>query len=297
MKERRDFYNKLFSFFSIIGIALVSIELILNFLGKKLCQTEGCELVARQVRFGDWIILVLGLMIFLFIFITFRISLIKTKQGDLIKSKFYDRLCTYILITSLACEGFFTGYQAFRLFTPCYFCLVVFALIVILGLIKLAMGSLELISGFGALIGVFVLFYLVLPIGTIGKIPEDKLIIFYSENCKHCKELMKELEEKKVQIPHVLIDDNPNFLKNVGIDKVPVLFINLPGEKRFLVGLSNIKAYLFPEPEKKELKKVIKKKTDIKKQEKQKSILDLAPSSPFLKPPDDACDEAKEDCN
>lgn len=299
MKKRSDSYNKLFSFFSFFGIVLVSVELTLNFFGKKLCQTEGCELVAKQVRYGDWVILVLGLLIFLFIFITYRISLVKIKQGDEIKAEFYDRLCSYVLIISLACEGFFTGYQAFRLFTPCYFCLIVFATIVILGLIKLVMGSWELVSGFGALIGVFVLFYLVLPVGTIGKVPENNLIIFYSENCKHCKELMKELEEKKLQIPHVLIDDNPNFLKNVGIDKVPVLFINLPGEKRFLVGLSNIRSYLFPEPEKKDKKKerVINKKATVKKQTEQKSILDLAPTSPLLKPPDDACDERKENCD
>lgn len=297
MDRKGDFYNKLFLFFAILGLLLVSIELILNFFNSKLCQTEGCELVAKQVRFGDWIILLLGLITFSSILITFVMSLRKKKQGDLDRSRLYNAISSYILIISLACEGFFTGYQAFRLFLPCYFCLIIFTIIVILGLIKLFTGSWELVAGFGSLVGVFILFYLVLPVDIVGKVPESNLTIFYSENCNHCKELMKELEEKKVQIPHILIDDDPNFLKNVGIDRVPVLFVNLPGEKRFLVGLSNIRSYLFPESVKKENEKFVRKKVIMKKQEDKKSILDLAPTSPILKPPDDACDETKEDCD
>lgn len=297
MKQKVNTYKKLFLFFSMLGFLLVFIELILNFFGTKLCETEGCELVAKQVRFGDWIILLLGLVIFSSILITFKVYLSEEKKGDLNKGSFYNTICSYILIIALACEGFFTGYQAFRLFTPCYFCLIIFTIIVILGFIKLLMGSWELVSGFGALAGVFILFYLVLPVNNVVKVPEDNLTIFYSENCKHCKELLKELEEKKIQIPHVLIDENPDFLKSVGIDKVPVLFINLPGEKKFLIGLSNIRSYLFPEPEKKVEKRAVRKETGAKKKDEQKSILDLVPTSPFIKPPDDACDETKEDCN
>ncbi|MCX7770321.1 MAG: hypothetical protein N2202_04470 [Proteobacteria bacterium] len=297
MNRRIDLLNKLFVFFSVAGILLISVELILNFFGKKLCETEGCELVAKQVRYGDWVILILGIFTFFALLITFILYLKKNKEGKGEKANFYNSLCSYILIISLASEGFFTGYQAFRLFVPCYFCLIVFTLIVILSLLKLMMGAKEMVAGFGAFFGVFMLFYLVLPVDTIGKLPEEKLVIFYSENCKHCKELMKELEEKKIEIPHILIDDNPNFLKNVGIDKVPVLFINLPGEKRFLVGLTNIRAYLFPELEKRDEKKASTEKNKIKKSQEPKSILDLAPTSPFLKPPEGACDETKEDCD
>jgi glutaredoxin len=240
---------------------------------------------------------VLGLVTFLAIFISFKLYLNNEKIEKLDKANFYNTLNSYILIISLASEGFFTGYQAFRLFVPCYFCLIIFAIIMVLSFVKLIKGSKEMIAGFGSFIGVFILFYLVLPVGTVGKVPDGQLTVFYSENCKHCKELMNELEERKIQIPHILIDDNPNFLKNVGIDKVPVLFVNLPGEKRFIIGLSNIKAYIFPPVEKKEEKKVVKKKVDIKKQEERKSILDLAPTSPFLNPPEGVCDETKEDCD
>lgn len=284
--------TKFFDSVCIIGILLVSTELILDFFGTKLCETEGCELVAKQVRYGDWIILLLGLLIFLAIFITHRVAVNYKKRNLEYKSDFYNQLNSFILIVALACEGFFTGFQAFRLYLPCYFCLIVFSLILILSILKLFMGSKEMLSGFGAFFGVFILFYLVLPVNKEPKLPEENLVIFYSENCKHCKELLKELDEKKIIIPHYLVDESPDLLKSVGIYQVPVMFINQPTEKRFIVGKSNILKFLMPEKKDTSQRKVYKKRA-----EKSKSILDLTPKNTLFNVPDDSCDERKENCD
>jgi len=287
--------EKLFSIISFSGIILIIAELSLNLLGTRLCEAEGCELVAKQVRFGDWVILLLGLIMFLTIFLTHRLSL-KYAINNETKRRIYNDINNYLIIIALACEGFFTGYQAFRLFMPCYFCLIVFCIIVLLAIVKLLMGNKEILAGFGALIGVFILFYIVLPVSNPVEVPKEPVTLFYSENCRHCRELMKELEEKHITIPHVLIDDSPFFLKNVGITQVPVLFVNSPGEKRFIIGKVNIKNYLFQQEGKKEVKKKTKKTGKIKN-DRNSSLLDFMPSQLHIKVPEGACDEKKEDCD
>ncbi len=286
--------DRLFLFFAIIGLLFVTAEFIVQFFGFSICQTEGCELVAKQVRFGEWIILLIGSITFL----TLLVSHIKFKKN---KKILWGQINLFTLIIALACEGFFTGYQAFRLFAPCYFCLIVFLLIVILGILKFLEGEKIVLAGFGAMAGVFLLLYLILPVNAADKVPDKPLILFYSNNCKHCREIMEELKFKKIDIPHVLVDDYSNFLKNVGIKYVPVLFINLPWEKRFIVGASQIREHLIKEDKKeniKEEKKKEKKAPSIKKKEDTlPSFLDLKLHNPILKFPDDACNEEIENCD
>jgi glutaredoxin len=291
-----NFKERLFSIISFLAIVLIITELSLNLVGTRLCETEGCELVAKQVRFGDWVILLLGLLIFLTIFLTHRLSL-KYVEKDEIKRKIYNEINNYVIIIALACEGFFSGYQAFRLFMPCYFCLIVFGIIVLLAIVKLLMGNREMLAGFGALIGVFLLFYIVLPVSSPVEVPKEPVTLFYSENCKHCRELIKELEEKHITINHILVDNNPFFLKNVGITQVPVLFLNLQGEKRFIIGKVNIKNYLFPQEVNKETKKKAIKKTKQVKNNSNSSLLDFMQLKSPLNVPEGACDEEKEDCD
>ncbi len=292
----RNANQKLFSILSFSGIILIFAELSLNLLGTRLCETEGCELVSKQVRFGDWVILLLGLIIFVTIFLTHRLSLKHAEKNEA-KRKIYDEINNYVIIIALACEGFFTGYQAFRLFMPCYFCLIVFMIILLLAIVKLLMGNKEILAGFGALTGVFLLFYLVLPVSSPVEVPKESVVLFYSENCKHCRELMKELEDKHIIIPHIRVDDSSGLLKNLGITQVPVLFVNLPGEKRFLIGKVNIKNYLFPQEIKKETKQKAIKETENIKKEGVSSLLDFKQFQSPLKVPEGACDEKKEDCD
>lgn len=288
---------RLYFTISLLGVLFVFTEFVLQLFGSRICETEGCELVAKQVRFGEWTILLLGFVTFLFLFFS---NYIYSKKNITI----WDNLNTYVLIIALACEGFFTGYQAFRLFAPCYFCLIVFTLIVILGLIKLIQGEKLIFVGFGSLIGIFLLFYLILPVNTVGKVPEEPLVLFYSKTCKHCEEIIKELDAKKIAIPHVLVDENPNFLKNVGISYVPVLFINLPSEKRFLIGTAKIRAYFFEEDrkiDKQKEKKGDEKETKTKKINKNPqgtpSLLDFNMKKSVLDLPSGACNEEVENCD
>ncbi len=78
---------------------------------------------------------------------------------------------------------------------PCFFCLTVFGLLAILSTIRLFQGEKEIIAGFAALVGVFSLFYLILPVENTSRIagqaavptvgrqaPEFNLTLFNGQN-------------------------------------------------------------------------------------------------------------------
>ena len=81
------------------------------------------------------------------------------------------------------------------------------------------------------------------PQGTA--LPSDKkMILFYSEECRHCAEIKEEIEKSKLDITPVLVKDYTATLKNLGVDSVPTLFVNGHYEKLILTGKEAIRRYL-----------------------------------------------------
>lgn len=238
MQERKPIYGNIFFAVSLIGALFVLAELVMQSLGKSVCFTEGCKIVAQQARFGDLSILLIGLALF------FSLALLSGlgRYRDII---LVERLINILLIVSLAAEGYFTGYQVFAVHTACLFCLVVFGLIVILGLVRLLTGEKELIAGFAACAAVFSLLYLVLPAqGTVTLPANERLVLFYSTDCKYCAEVKTELERNRIAVKHVDVKEYSGLLNSIGIDAVPTLVVNDNYQKVFLVGEGAIKRYL-----------------------------------------------------
>ncbi len=162
MKNRQETAGKFFLSISIIGALLILTETVLRFVDKSICPTDGCRLVARHARFGDISILLIGFLTF---FLLTLISIININFYKPIFKKFIN----LILVVSLACEGFFTGYQAFRIYAPCFFCLSVSLLVVILGVIRIVQGEKEVLAGFASMAAIFSLFYLILPTESVKR--------------------------------------------------------------------------------------------------------------------------------
>jgi hypothetical protein len=214
-------------------------EIIMQSFGKSICQTEGCKVVAQHARYGDLSILLIGIVTFFLLSLLAFLSLYGKRKG-------LDPLINLILIVSLACEGFFTGYQAFAVHVPCVFCLIIFGIMVALGLLRLLAGETSMIAGFVSLAAVFSLFYLVLPATATVVLPDqDRLILFYSKECKHCAEIMKEFEENKMPVKHVEVNEYVSYLKSMGIEHVPTLYVNSLYQKIFITGNDAIRRYLF----------------------------------------------------
>jgi hypothetical protein len=155
-----------------------------------------------------------------------------------------DRAINMILVAALAGEGFLAGYQLFRLHTVCVFCLSVLGIYLALGLFRLLAGHQEIIAGFGALLTVLGLFYFILPAGGTALPSDQKYVLFFSPDCKHCAEIRAELEEQRIEVLHRDIKEFAATLKNLGIEHVPTLMVNGPYEKVFLTGTDAIRRYL-----------------------------------------------------
>lgn len=220
------------------GALFILMEMILRSFGRSICANVGCKVVAHSARFGEISILLVG-------FLVFSLLIVFAIMSRYFYKSVLEKYINFTLIVSLACEGFFTGYQAFRVYTPCIFCLIVFGSLVTLGLLRLLSKEQEVIVGFAAMAAVFSLFYLILPAESMVTIPDhEQLVLFYSKECKYCAQVMKELEESKIPADHVLVTGYSGFLKSMGIEHVPTLYVNNKNEKIFLTGKDEIERYL-----------------------------------------------------
>jgi hypothetical protein len=238
MQVQKQEYNKLFFAISSLAAVFVLTEIVLQFFGTSICQTEGCKVVAQHARYGDLSILVIGIVVFSLLAIFSFLNRSEDKT-------YLDPLINLVLIVSLACEGFFTGYQAFGIHTPCLICLIVLAFMVLLGIIRLLAGERALTAGFVSFVAVFGMFYLVLPATTTVALPEqDRLVLFYSKECKYCAEIMQEFEKDNMPVKHLEVNEYAAYLKGMGIEHVPTLYVNSQFQKIFITGKDAIKRYL-----------------------------------------------------
>jgi uncharacterized membrane protein len=223
---------------SVLATVFVQTELIMKSFGKSICITEGCKMTAQSARFGDVSIFLIGLA-------TFLSLLALTILNRRTQKPVIDRLINLVLVTALAGEGFFMGYLAFRIHTLCLFCVTIFCFMAALGITRLLSGEKDIIAGFAALAAVFIIQYLVLPAGVPVNLPaNERLILFYSKDCKHCSEVMQELDDKKISVAHLPVNEYVGFLKNLGIENIPTLLVNDPYQKIFLTGKDAISRYL-----------------------------------------------------
>ncbi len=238
MQKQKQAYSTVFLIVSSLASLFVLTEIVMNSFGKSICVTEGCKMTAQSARFGDISIYFMGLATFLLLAGLSFLSRSGRKPG-------IERVINLILVVALAGEGFFMGYLAFRIHTLCVFCVTIFGFMVILGTLRLLSGEKDLIAGFATLAVVFIVQYLVLPAGIpVHLPPHERLILFYSKDCKHCAEVIRELDEKKITVAHVPVNEYVMLLKNMGIENVPTLMVNDPYQKIFLTGKEAIDRYL-----------------------------------------------------
>lgn len=267
MQKHKQTFNTIFFTVSVLASLFVLTELVMKSFGKSICLTEGCKMTALSARFGDVSIFLIGLATF------FSIAALLLLNRR-IQKPVIERLINLILVVALAGEGFFMGYLAFRIHTLCLFCVTIFCFMVALGITRLLSGEKDIVAGFAALFAIFIIQYLVLPAGVPVNLPtNERLILFYSKDCKHCAEVIQELDEKKISVAHLQVNEYAGFLKNMGIENVPTLMVNDPYQKIFLTGKDAISRYLLACT----TSKAVEVKTGKKKT--QKKDAPVAPSS------------------
>jgi glutaredoxin/uncharacterized membrane protein len=235
--NRRYLASLLFLIVAALGALYLLVEGVLQLFGTSICATEGCRVVAQYTRFGDLSMVLLGLGMLGLLAVLAFLGMRSESEGR-------EKLIDLLLIVSLAGEGFFVGYQLFRLNALCIFCVSVFGLYVALGLLRVLAGHRDVIAGFLSLAAVLSLFYLILPAGGPALPFDSKHVLFYSPDCKHCAEIKQEIEAQKLEVRQVQVHAYASTLKGVGIEHVPTLLVNGPYEKRFLTGREAISRYL-----------------------------------------------------
>lgn len=238
MQQRRKIIGNSFLSIAILGALFLLVELIFQSFGRSICQTEGCRVVSQHTRFGDISIILIGLSTCALLAFFSFLTLYRNRTG-------FEKYINLILVVSLAAEGYFAGYQAFSIHAACFICLITLGIFLTLGMLRLLYGETNVLAGFLSFAAVLAFFYLVLPAERTVTFPEDELILFYSKECKYCAELMKEIDANNIRITHVLVGEYSGFLKQIGIEHVPTLYVNRRNQKIFLTGKEAISQYLF----------------------------------------------------
>jgi glutaredoxin len=242
MKQSRKIFGNAFFLITVLGTLFLLAELIFQFFGSSICHTEGCKVVSRHARFGDISIILIGLSSVLTLAVLSFLTLYRNRVE-------LERYVNLILVGSLAGEGFFTGYQAFSVQTPCLICLFTLGVFLTLGVLRFFYGEKDVVAGFLSFAGVFALFYLILPAESTVNFPQGDLILFYKKDCKYCAEVLKEMEVHKIRVNHVLVDQYTDLLKKMDIEHVPTLYVNGQTQKIFLTGKEAIDRYMFTRTE------------------------------------------------
>jgi uncharacterized membrane protein len=238
MNTKRQPFDNLFLAVSVLATLFVAVELGMQSFGKSICATEGCKTTAQYARFGDISILFAGLGTF---FAVAALTLLNRRD----RKAGIERFINLILIVALTGEGFFMGFLAFKIQTFCLFCFLIFCFMVTLAALRILSGETDVAAGFATLAAVFLMHYLILPAGVAVSLPSnERLILFYSKDCRHCAEIIRELDEKKISVAHLPVSEYGGFLKNVGIDSIPTLLVNDQNQKVFLTGKEMIRRYL-----------------------------------------------------
>ncbi len=219
----------------VLGFALSLIELVLSFFHKSLCDAYSCKLVASYVKYGESVIIFIGVVVF-FVLIILELS----------KHNLKEYIIDTILISAFATEGLLLSFQIFSLKVICYFCFSIFLIFLILVVLRLLQKHYSMLFAIGAFISVFFMSFLIMPNLSPLKSGYD---LFYSKTCPHCEKTVVFLEKMHISINKYSAQNYRNFLNNIGINEIPVLFVNLPNEKKFVIGQENIEKYFGSRPQ------------------------------------------------
>jgi len=219
----------IFSLLCATGILLCILEPVFK---TTICHTEGCRMATESLRLR-YSLNFLGAAVF-----TILLVVNLTEKSE--------KIVSFLLAGILSGEGLLVGYQIFILRTTCQFCITIAAIFLALSLLKLLTVPQEktaLVPGFLGFISVMSLFSLLTPPKPC--IPQKyKLLLFYNKNCPHCREIINECRECNIQVHPLPATQYSPLLKGIGVENIPVLFVNGSHEKKILVGKTAIKEYL-----------------------------------------------------
>ncbi|NOX80165.1 MAG: hypothetical protein GXP57_03615 [Deltaproteobacteria bacterium] len=260
------------SYLSFAASLIIAIQMIIIlFRGQAACLNEGCRIIENLTAIPPLYFNLLGFIYFQVIFWT--IFMLRNRHAGSI-----DWL-RVLLIAGLGAEGVLLAYQIFVAQTLCSYCLIIFAIVLVLNLMA---GRQQSVAGLSVLAGILLIFSLLgfgpslllslrnqtLSAGTYGtrtcSNPAKKVYLFFSATCPHCRKVLAALENcnscdfyfnpvgrlKNMELagvkksPSYSPEVNRLMLSLLGIKGVPVLLARDPSGLSIIRGDERIISYI-----------------------------------------------------
>jgi uncharacterized membrane protein len=251
-----------------LGASLITaIQVIYNLAGgRTICLNQGCEVVEKLTVLSPLYFNILGFFYFQAVFWTIR----------LLKSKFVSEfeLTALLLFAGLAAEGVLLSYQIFAAQAICSYCILIFALVLLLNFVY---SRKQFVTGVAVLIAISISFSLVtfaparvssqlhsLNEGSYGvkscATPTKEIYLIFSADCPHCENVIKALDNcnscdfhlnpidkiKEFDVDGLELNQdyspevNRIMLSILGVKEVPVLVVKNNSGFSFLKGENKI---------------------------------------------------------
>ncbi|OPL16201.1 MAG: hypothetical protein AVO38_09055 [delta proteobacterium ML8_D] len=257
-------------YLSLFACAIIGVQVLIIIITEEaFCINDGCKIVEKLTLVPPLYFNLLGVGYFFAVLCTALIT--KSKSG-------IEPVLGILLISGLAAAGVLLGYQIFVANVFCFYCLLVFLLIVSLNML---MGLRQLTLGLIMIVVQLFIFSLLrfeaseeqlrgltldngtYAVKTCSK-PVKQLYLIFSKDCPHCYKVIESLEGctrcefhfnpvKKISadiLPGLrpnkqyLPQINTNALKILGIDTIPVLIARDHDGFTFIEGERNIINYI-----------------------------------------------------
>lgn len=222
--------------------------------GKAICLNDGCRIIEGLTRVPPQFINMAGCGFFL-------VTAVLIWRAS--RSKCASDLLGFVLLAGIAAEGVLFGYQGFVAKTFCSWCLVVFALVVLLNLLvglRQALGAAAVFTA--AMVAFSALSFGVVP-PTVGEraldrgtwgvhrcaSPAKQLYLIFSSTCLHCAEVIRTLESCNSCNFHFNPIDQGTGLNLSGVEQLASYDPGVNRALLALLGIEEVPVLLVPNPE------------------------------------------------
>ncbi|MDK9708124.1 MAG: hypothetical protein OEL83_13865 [Desulforhopalus sp.] len=255
---------------SFLASVLTAVQGVLLYTGEKgLCLNDGCAIVDSMTKVSPLVFNIAGFVFFQVLFWLFWCG----RKG----AGYWHKLARLLLLAGLSAEAVLVFFQQAIATVFCSYCLVIFAIIVLL---NICCGLLQLFRGLVIFAAVFVTCLSLqfsssaggkektLDSGSMamlaGKQGGAGLYLFFSSTCSHCEKVIEaigsdnicsvrfnpidEIEQLQVTgatiFPDYDIQVNRSLLQTLSIKEIPVLLAMTKDDTRVLKGEKRIRDYL-----------------------------------------------------
>ncbi len=257
-------------FIALAGSVITLVQFfLLTFDGDGICFNEGCKIVDSLTTVSPLMINVAGFFFFQLV----MWGLWFARKGGQI----WLTMLKTLLLAGMAVEGVLVAFQYLIAKTLCSYCLIILCVVVLLNVFT---GVRQMLFSGAVFVAVLLAFAglkfssarepetFSLEQGAFAYVKNSssdrQLYLFFSSSCPYCEIVMEGITEENIcnirfnpinTIESVAVDDavrtdsylpdvNRSFLQGLGIDEIPVLAIEEPGQFLVIKGEKRIQEYL-----------------------------------------------------